>query len=457
MPPTSRRAGPWVVFALGLAVFLTIRMNLACQVHPASLNFPLWDTHFYLSKAAQLKECFRQECPALKDLKLQFAAGDHKGVQDRPGSGPDRDGLVRGDLPGIPQYLRKFWAYHCILHIYHPVQSFAVVTLSQISQVSLEAAYRYFNLFGMMFLTVAVAVFLLSLTDVASAGIALGLLAVAVFPYHGFRTVSPAALSLGFGLLMFVCLTRTKGNPGLPFFILNVLSLGFHKIGLVLSGLAVVYGVAYRYPQPFSRSLRSFIPSFVIMALYFILIHTVQHPALIAGPLVSSPGNHYFLKVIEQLKFITKILLRWLRKQGTLLWPLQFHQLVKQHWHIFALIQILGLGLWLWGRRLSRTGLRFASQITTALLLLPSLLILELAAMLATILAVGFGETVPEKRRSVLLLFGLLTASLFLGCFFCPTWFSGAIINPAFYGLAGGGHRHICPGDNGGDYRQEPG
>jgi hypothetical protein len=405
------------VFALGIGIFLYIRMSLACQVYPASLNFPVWDTFFYVSKAAQLQECFWQDCPALRDLRLQFTPADADVVQN-PHPDPSRDSLVRGDLPKIPQYLRKSWAHHCILHIYHPLESLAVVALANFTNTSLETAYRHFALFGMIFLAFAVAFFLVSLTDLVSAGVALACLAVTAFHYQGFRTVSPAALSLGCGLVMFACLMRAQGNPGLLFFSFNFLAMGFHKIGLVLNGLAVVYGVASRYPEPLGKSFRRFIPTIIFMVFFFILIHVVEQPALTSVSQPPPPGVSYFSKVTEQLQFITKILLRWLRKQGVLIWPSSMHRFVQQHWLTFALVQIWGLGLWLGTRKLINTWFRKAGKTLAVLLLLPVLLTLGTAVMLAVILALGFAHMAPEKRRSVWLFFGVITASLFLGCFF---------------------------------------
>jgi len=430
--PTSRNITSWAVFACGLLVFLYIRGGLAAKAYPASLNFPLWDTYFYISKAAQLQECFWQNCPALKDLKVQFTPvsknGDYKSRHNKT-----RVSLVRGELPPIPQYLRKFWAYHCILHVYHPLHSLAVVALAKLSNTSLEAAYRHFTLFfGMIFLAFAVAFFLLTATDTLSAGIALVLLSYATFNYQGVRNITPAALSLAFGLLMFACLLRARGKPGIIFFLLSLLSMGFHKIGFVLTGLAVIYGVLCQYPEPLSKSLKRFIPTLIIIFFFFVLINTVEQPAFRTAPQVVPPDAHYLPKVIDQLKYITKMLLRWLRKQGTLPWPKHWHQAVKEHWLIFAFVQLSGIVLYLWVRKFYRVWPKNVGRFVAVLILLPSLLTLGTGLALAVILYLGIVSIDHEKRRMIWLLLGVLTTGLFLGCFFVQYGFHAQLSTRLF-------------------------
>ena len=88
----------------------------------------------------------------------------------------------------------------------------------------------------------AIALLLVGITDLITAGITLASLSLTSFYDHGLQYIVPSNLALGIALLMFAYLIKTGGHPGTTFYILNLLAIGIHPMGWGYTALAIILG-----------------------------------------------------------------------------------------------------------------------------------------------------------------------------------------------------------------------
>ena len=162
------------------------------------VGVPLWtqaalpgfdDAYAYINKTPQLETCVRQACPALVDLRRQIDT-----------SSPD---------PEVARWSHR--AHQRTLLVYHPLYSVLLLVLERLGMTA-ENAYRSLTSLGGLFLWLAIAYWLRTLWRPAPAGIALGLLALQVFPGQGLHQVVPSNLALGVLMLVSARLVARRGH-----------------------------------------------------------------------------------------------------------------------------------------------------------------------------------------------------------------------------------------------------
>uniref|UniRef100_A0A7V6DPN7 Glycosyltransferase RgtA/B/C/D-like domain-containing protein n=1 Tax=Desulfobacca acetoxidans TaxID=60893 RepID=A0A7V6DPN7_9BACT len=394
-----RRAWPWVIFALGLGVFLSFQVSLVSSPYRyRSLPVEADDAYSYIVKTPELMQYLFQDSPALKDLRPQVTPSPHD---------------------PYPLAIEK-WTRHVRFYTqYHPLYSLGLWALVKGEGISYEDAYRQMSILGSLGLAAIISFLLVTLAGPSAAGLALASIAPLVFPGQdiipaGIYSVVPSTLSLGIGLLMFAYLARREGRPGLTFYGLNLLAMGLHPMGLPFTGLAVLFGIACRYPQEKFRCLQGFAPSLVLMALFWVLIHRV--PPFTMVPLPTPHGFDYVREVLGNFEklvfFYPKV---FLLENG---WPRGLFFLSKTPWWLVALTQTLGVCLGIISLRLRASSWRKAVFLAAVLLLAPVVFTLGAAALLLLILWRGLSD--PESGRPRLLLSALsvLFAGMVISCFY---------------------------------------
>lgn len=389
---------PWIIFLLGLGIFLWFKLGLLLEVnYSRALPPEVDDAYCYIIKTTQIQECFRQDCTALNDLRVQL----------KPSQGDD-ESLSRG----------KWRLYHIIFRVYHPLYSLAHLAVSRIFQVSFETAYIILSLLGCLGISLAIAMFLVSITDLVTAGITLASLSLTVFHGQGLQIIVPSNLTMGIALLMFAYLIKNNGHPGITFYILNLLTLGTHPIGCFYIALAVILGVLLRYSQPWREILRGFIPSLILIVIYWILNLTISHPDLAGLPQVHQAGINYLTEVWCNFRYLIKFFGDWYANNGLLAWPKTWRHWVKDYWMVLLPLNVMGVVIGLLSLRLKKLGLARIWLVTTAaILLLPVLLSIGTILFLTMLMIRGFMEQPDETIRQNHLIFGVLSAALFLSCF----------------------------------------
>lgn len=397
---------------MGLSLFCYFQVGLVWEAHHRRALPPEPDdAYYYIFKTVQLRECFRQDCAALNDLRPQLTPS--------PGDSPSRA-------------WKKWRLFHGFLVDYHPFYSLVLLLLSQVQGISLELAFWQLCLLGSLGLALTIAALLLTLTDVATAGVAMATLALTVFPGQGIHYIVPSNLTMGLGILMFVHLLRRDGRPGLLFYALNLGALGMHPTGLIYSGLGIVFGFACRYREPWGRVLRDFLPTLGMMGIYFLLIQTVTHPALKDLPQIVPPGTSYFREVAVNFKRLSQLLVSWGAEHGLSLWPKPWRHWLKAHWPWAVAVETLGGALALGSRWVKPLALRQVALFGAVLLLLPVLLTLGAGFFLAVLLARGFSETAPEKGRALRITLMVSSAALVAGCFYVLYRYQAELVKRLF-------------------------
>src|SRR6476660_7743940 len=96
----------WALFTAGFLLYFTVNVGLVLvRVYKRTLPIHADDSYNYILKAVEMATCFRQDCPALEDLRSQVA---------EPSSDPEVS-------------LRHWREYTRALVVYHPLHSALVV------------------------------------------------------------------------------------------------------------------------------------------------------------------------------------------------------------------------------------------------------------------------------------------------------------------------------------------
>jgi hypothetical protein len=361
------------------------------------------DCYCYLSKSAQISEFSSQDFPALKDLQQQLLPNS----QDTPD-------LIKG----------KREIHNFVIHSSFPLYSLTILGIARLGGISLEQAYTYMGFGGIVIITLAIALFLLNLTDPGSTGLALVSLSLITFKGQGLQSITPSNLTMALGLFMFAHQLYTKGRPGIVFYLLNIVALGFHSTGLVYTGLAVVLGVSLRWPAPWFQLLRSFLPTIVLMALFVLVFSIIlKHPFLPYLPGIILHSTNYIQEVgvnFSYLFFDTIGLWLVYHSFPLLLWPS-----FKGYWYFVILAQVMAGGTWLLSSRV-KNGL--VSSILRGVAF-PVLIPTFCGMILAVILCRGLFEQPPEKQWAAPLTVAVLTGSLVLACFHVVSDFPAVLLD----------------------------
>jgi hypothetical protein len=220
-----------LVLAVGFALYVFVQVGLvlgpiiARPVPPGTT-----DAYVYIAKAEQLRVCLRQSCPALADLHGQV---------DRSAKLPDRIARQRGltHQRGLLQY-----------HLLHSAVLLGMHSLG----IGYELALNILSVAGALLIACAVTWLLYAAFGAGPAGLALALLAFAVYPgYHGVHWVVPSTMALGLGLLAWAAVVARVRGLALILPVLILATAWMHPIGSVygLAALAL-YAVLVTWRRP---------------------------------------------------------------------------------------------------------------------------------------------------------------------------------------------------------------
>ena len=272
-----------VFYYIALAVTVASLMSLAIvpQVLRGGVPAEVDDSYAYIAKAAQMEECFFQGCPAIADLKEQWAGA-----------------AEFADLSTYKDF-RLIRSAQRMIVVYHPLHSFLIMSLER-AGLSPESAYLVVAGVGALLLALAIGALLKVLWGPGPAAIGLFGLAFMRLQGHGFTFIVPGNLSLMVALFFWVLIIircgagygggGSKGGEshkgelsyrcGPIFFLLPPLMIGLHPIGLLYSAMGgLIYLIYSREDIFLTRLIRSATPLLWVL-LYFILKGTVRSPLL---------------------------------------------------------------------------------------------------------------------------------------------------------------------------------
>ena len=285
----GRRAGI-AVLVTGLAVFLlaqgyvTVYPSLVKDIPPEAD-----DAFAYITKAVQMKECFFQDCPALKDLLTQ---------EENSGPGTDPD--------------TRFQMFSKTILIYHPLHSAAMAGLESLG-FTWEGAYTAIWMAGFLLMTAGAAFLLTALFGPGGAGLALMILPF--FRNDGLDFMIPTYMVTALALLLWTgILTRVRGLAWLM--VLGALiMLPLHLIGIVqvLFALILYWLTAGRLFEK-GRTIAT-LACLGLVALYLALPLIFSKPVFSVGPFADSWYGPLAL-FPANLKTVVTTLLRFVETHG---------------------------------------------------------------------------------------------------------------------------------------------
>jgi len=236
---------------------------------------PLWtrgslpepdDTYPYLVRTRQMEECFRQDCPALEDLRKQV--------------------LVPSSDPQVAQQ-RALGASP--FHIYHPLFSVLILIVKMFG-LDLVTAYKVVWSLGPLFFGLAFSYFLIALFGVPAAGIALSLMAFKAYPDSGLHYVVPSNLTMGIALIIWARIVTRRGDAPWTMTFGSLAMCAFHPIGIVYALMAGLLAFLVSGRRLAKRMWWALVVISGLLAASLIIPSLVRQPHFVLPPLWPSGG-----------------------------------------------------------------------------------------------------------------------------------------------------------------------
>lgn len=264
-----RRLGA-LLLALGLLIQIASRVyQVWVPISQRAAPIETDDAYTYIGKAVQLDECFRQDCTALNDLRLQLSAAS-----------PD---------PGIAWV--RYREYGRAFLVYHPLHSLIVWAGHQLG-LSWEAAYETVEVCGGVFIGFSLALWLWALWGPGPAGIGMILSAFVLFPNQGLNHIVPGNLALGLAATTWATMLfrRSWAYFVVPFGVLAMVLM--HPTGRIFA-LVTVAVFALTEDRLLSKRTLSIVSlATVILGMAFLLPHVVSRPEMIVK---SDPPREFWV------------------------------------------------------------------------------------------------------------------------------------------------------------------
>lgn len=223
----SRRKGTFTVrsvarliFAFGAALYLICQLSvILIPMKVREMPPGTADAYSYLSKARQLEDCFRQSCQALVDLREQLQPSPHATAG-------------QNDLR-----VRRFHRY---VYVYHLAHSAGAVALHR-AGLSWEHAINVLSVMGALAIALGTVWLLYGVFGTGPAGVALFLLAFAVYPgWHGTHWIVPGNFAYGIGVVMWAAIVARLRAMAWLMPLLCLIAVWLHPAGQIQSGMAIL-------------------------------------------------------------------------------------------------------------------------------------------------------------------------------------------------------------------------
>ncbi|HJR79978.1 MAG TPA: hypothetical protein VJ821_07895 [Anaerolineales bacterium] len=292
--PKIIRWGKRILFATGMLLFTSVQLTMVVlPIMSRTAPVETDDAYTYITKAAQMQDCFLQNCPALNDLRQQL--------------------LTPSEKPNVTwiryrEYVRAF-------SIYHPLHSLILVSLHT-AGLPWEVSYNIVEIVGSLFLSLAISYWLYRLFGSGPAGIALLLLAFTPFPGQGLHYVVPSNLAMGIGMLTWGSLLKRDRISRWIVIGSTVILVLMHPVGRLYALLGILLFIFLNLKQMKRTDWQMIGLSVFMIMMAFIL------PLIISRPELSFPADPpppdwntwsgYYNNIREAASFVSS----WMRLYG---------------------------------------------------------------------------------------------------------------------------------------------
>jgi hypothetical protein len=225
------------------------------------------DVYAYLNKTVQLKTCFFQDCPAVRDLQAQATA---------PSADPQQGWL-------------RHRAHLRTIVVFHPLYSLVLIALNTLG-LGWETAHNLLWLASIPLFGLAFALWLRTLWGAAPAGIALMLLAWQVFPDQGLNVVVPSNLAMIIAVMLWTRVLRHTAEVPTTILVGTCVLILMHPIGRIYAIMTLML-VFLIIRWPLSRTMWvSSASAAMVIGISFLLPSFVTQPVLRTLPDPYWPG-----------------------------------------------------------------------------------------------------------------------------------------------------------------------
>jgi hypothetical protein len=380
---SDSRTYAWWIFLAGLILFIVFQTGLVLSVQLARTLPPeADDAYCYIYNAIQLRQGFNYNSPALKDLRSQS--------QYLPGDSAHRRNL-------------KWELYHSLFFTHYPCHSAILLAISGIAGVTLQTAYKITCVLGSLLIAGAFAFFLLTITDRASAGLALASMALTMFPMQGIHYVVPTNMNMAVGLILFTVVLRTGGRAKWWLFVLSFMVIFLHRMGIIYAGLGVLATVFLRYKEDSKKKIFfDLLPTLIILGVYVFITYIFPLPMFRLSPMAKPADTSYLKEVVYNALDLFKLFGTWFLSHGVFMYPQPFSGLFAENLVAFLGVQIFGLCLLVAPWVVKKSPGENHIIIRWLICLCGALIVLPIFSALILIVIVGAGMLYqpPEKRTS---------------------------------------------------------
>jgi hypothetical protein len=250
--------GKRLLFTTGILLFTCTQLTMVVlPIKSRTAPVETDDAYSYILKAAEMQECFLQNCPALNDLRQQLTAPTKK----------QSIAWLR---------YREYWR---AFPVYHPFHSL-IMTGLHLTGLPWETSYNFIEVAGSLLISLAISYWLYRLFGAGPAGIALLLLTFTVFPNQGLHYIVPSNLALGVAILTWGILLRQ--SPGFHWVVIGstLVLAGMHPIGRLYALLSVFLFILLNAKQMKRIDWLAVGLSVLIVGITFLLPLIVTRPEL---------------------------------------------------------------------------------------------------------------------------------------------------------------------------------
>lgn len=297
--PNIIRWGKRLLFAAGVLLFTSVQlMMVILPIRNRTAPVETDDAYTYIVKAAQMQDCFLQNCPALNDLRQQLTAPTEK---------PNMTWIR------YREYVRAF-------SIYHPLHSMILVGLHT-TGLTWEASYNIVEIVGSLLLSLAITYWLYRLFGSGPAGVALLLLTFTPFPGQGLHYVVPSNLALGIAMIIWGSLLQ-RDSHSRWIVIGTVILVLMHPIGRMYALLGVLLFILLNIRQMKRTDWQMVGLSVFVIVLAFLLPLVVTHPEFSFPADPPPPGWNRWSGYSNNLTEAASFVASWMRLYGGFLMAL---------------------------------------------------------------------------------------------------------------------------------------
>jgi hypothetical protein len=238
----------WATLLSGLAIWFGVQGYLILTpVFSRSGPPEPKDTLPYIARTERMEKCFWGDCPALKDLAIQFSE------------------------PSTSREVEIYRSWASTIFGSNQVGFSLVLLLLKQAGIDVMTGYRVMCVLAVLLFGTGFAYLLTALWGRSAAGLALLLLAFKVFPDTGLNFVVPSNLCMGMATLIWARIITRRGKALWTLGIGSLILVAFHPIGAAYALFAGVLALAFSGVTFSRRMLATAAVVLIVLALAIVL------------------------------------------------------------------------------------------------------------------------------------------------------------------------------------------